>query len=114
MGGMAYSISTGEIILFLSIVLGIFLAGYIPYVYFSVKLSREASSPTGRTTRTKVWASIFAGINSLVFFSSVSIFTDGEMLILIGDILLWGTPMFFYIKGMTGTPPSGESDLLDG
>jgi hypothetical protein len=116
MGGMAFSISTGEIVLFLSIVIGIFLAGYVPYVHFSVKLARQAGTEEGPEKRIKVWASIFAAINTFVFLVSVSTMAEGGIVILIGDILLWGIPFYFFIKGMSGkgTPPSSSnSDLLD-
>ena len=117
-GGGAFYLSDGDLALLGSILLGIFLAGYLPYVIFSVKLSRQAATAEGTKKSTKIWASIFALINTVVFIAGLPVVMENP-LITLGDLLLWGTPFYFYIKGMRGTTASSSSsstpnaDLLD-
>jgi Ca2+/Na+ antiporter len=106
------SISDGELAVLGLIVLAGFLAGYLPYVIFSVKLSKQAMTTEGTKTSTKVWASIFTLINTVVFVSCLTVVLEINPLVVIGDCLLWGVPFFFYIKGMVTHPPS-QSDMLD-
>ncbi|MCP4441402.1 MAG: hypothetical protein GY810_21050 [Aureispira sp.] len=95
----------------------IFLAGYLPYVVASVKLSIEAGRPEGTKSGTRIVANIFAGINTTVFVLGLLtlLSTAPNPLIILGDFMLWGIPFFFYYKGIKGAKakPGGTSDLLD-
>lgn len=106
------SISDGELTFLLLMALAIFLAGYLPYVILAVKLSKQAATPEGAKTSMKVWASLFALLNTMVFLSCLAVVLEINPLVVLADCLLWGVPMFFYIKGMVTRPPS-QSDMLD-
>lgn len=106
------SISDGELAFILGVLVAIFLAGYLPYVMLSVKLSQQAGTENGASLSVKVGASIFALINTGVFLSCLAVVAEFNPLILICDVLLWGVPMFFYVKGMF-TRPSTPSGMLD-
>jgi hypothetical protein len=78
----------------------VFLAGYMPYFVFSVRLAREASTPEGISQRTKKYAFIFLTLNTLVFISGVVFIASFSFPLFLCDLLLWGVPFYFYIKGM--------------
>jgi len=96
------AIGSGAIVeAMLIIAIVIFLLGYVPYLVFSIKLAKQSSNIEGTNKATKILASIFATVNTLVFLSAVYfIATEGGGFLFIGDVLLWGIPFAFFLKGI--------------
>lgn len=90
----------------IAVTLLIFLAGYLPYAILNFKLYKQAATPEGIQKNTKIGASIFTLINTIVFVACMLVVIEQNPLIIIADCLLWGIPMFFYIKGMITRPPA--------
>ena len=121
-----FSLTNEDIAFFLGVFFIIFLIGYLPYLFLSLRLAKQAET-TGTTTGTKVFASIFMFINTsvflYVFFGSLAILLDGGESytiiifapILIVSTLLWGFPFRAYMRGMRSNKGNmgDKSDLLD-
>lgn len=120
-----FSMTNEDIAFFLGVFFIIFLIGYLPYLFLSLRLAKQAET-TGTTTATKVFASIFMFINTsvflYVFFGSLALILDGEsytimifLPILIVSTLLWGFPFRAYMRGMRSNKGNmgDKSDLLD-
>ena len=99
MSGLGGMYGSGLLELFIIAII-IFLMGYLPYLFLSIRVAIQATKGT-LSKRTKIWASIFALINTITFVTLVTIVVTefGPILFSI-DLLLWGVPMFFFIKGM--------------
>lgn len=85
---------------FFVILIGIFLAGYLPYIFFSIKLLYDKRKRTRALLFTRVVATIFAVINTVVYVIGVFIIATIDVSLLIGDFFLWGIPFTIYILGM--------------
>lgn len=78
----------------------VFLAGYLPYLVFSVWLSINKKSGSESPQWMRFIGMMFAGLNTLVFFSAVYLVaTTSTMLVFLGDLLLWGLPFGLFVYG---------------
>lgn len=96
MGGIAF--------LFLAAFFLVFLVGYLPYLFLCIALAIQSTKPEGIKKGTSTWASIFLGINTLVFLLSFVFVLEFGATWVITDILLWGVPFLLYMKGIRSTP----------
>jgi hypothetical protein len=116
-----FSMTNEDIAFFLGLFAVVFLIGYLPYLFLSLRLAKQAET-TGATTGTKVIASIFMFVNTTVFlyvfFGSISIILSDMSyatmfgLIAVASAFLWGFPFLAYIKGMR-SKGADKSNLLD-
>lgn len=96
MGGIAF--------LFFAAFFLVFLIGYLPYLFLSLTLAYQSTKPEGIKKSTNTWASIFVGINTLVFLGSFVLVLEFGATWVLADILLWGIPFLLYLKGIRSSP----------
>ena len=91
------------------VVILVLLVLYLLYVFFSIRLARQAASPEGTTKFTRVVATFFAVINTLLFFVLSAFNGWQDLSYFYFDLAMWGIPFYYYIKGMKSSPPTTES-----